>query len=410
MKQKTVVLAALAVAPACVLAQSTVQIYGVLDAGVNRVTGLAGGTQNNVVSGIMDGSRLGFKGSEDLGGGYRALFTMEHRLEVDTGGITVRPPSGSQLPDRFTNTAHLNLLSTRQGAVNLVSAGLGSRIGTNVAGNIWDRQVFVGLVTPFGGFLVGRQYTPGYEVGATFDTTATQSSLASGQIAAIPASVDLRVDNSVAYRIQAGPVSGVVMAAPGENSSSTGRFLGANVIYKTDAFSVGLGYNKRENELGETSLTSLILGGSVSLGPGTLVGSFGMVKDDHPTGLSTIAAQLAPFGAGPAAEVQNAYVQGFKQDARSMHVGYRLTTGPHTIYTAYTRWNDRRPADADAASYGAVYSYALSKRTDLNLALAHVDNKNLSQVALGQAGFAGGVTERAGTDSTSLAFGVRHRF
>jgi len=96
MKKMTAV-AALSVAAPLAMAQD-VQVYGVLDAGVSRVTGMAGGTQNSVVSGIMDGSRLGFKGSEDIGGGYRALFTMEQRLEVDTGGISNRPGSGSQLP------------------------------------------------------------------------------------------------------------------------------------------------------------------------------------------------------------------------------------------------------------------------------------------------------------------------
>src|SRR5258706_8507827 len=88
MKQRIVALAALAVASPAVLAQSNVQIYGIMDAGVSQVTGLKGGTRTFLVSGIMEGSRLGFKGNEDLGGGYRALFTMEHRLEADTGGIS----------------------------------------------------------------------------------------------------------------------------------------------------------------------------------------------------------------------------------------------------------------------------------------------------------------------------------
>ena len=71
---------------------------------------------------------------------------------------------------------------------------------------------------------------------------------------------------------------------------------------------------------------------------------------------------------------------------------------------------DRRAANADVASYGAAYSYALSKRTDINVVLTHFDNKNLAQAAPGQAGFLGGVTKSAGTDSNSLALGVRHRF
>ena len=41
----------------------------------------------------------------------------------------------------------------------------------------WDRQIYVGLVTPFGAVLAGRQYTPAYELSAAFDVMGTQSSL-----------------------------------------------------------------------------------------------------------------------------------------------------------------------------------------------------------------------------------------
>lgn len=388
-----------------------VQVYGILDGGVSRVTGVAGGNKNSVVSGIMDGSRLGFKGSEDLGAGYKAVFTLEHRLELDTGGISSRPPSGSQLPDRLSSAALLGLPGGLQPVVTSVSATLGSQIGTNLANNFWDRQVFVGLVTPFGGFLVGRQYTPAYEVAGTFDTTSTQSSLSAGQTSSFPPSVDIRASNAVAYRLQAGPVSGVVMYAPDEGSTTSGHFKGINAIYKHAVFSVGAGYNLRKNEQGEDSLTTFVLGGSVNAGPGTIVISAARVKDDHPSALSSLPGQLTPsVGAVNAALVYNAFVQGLKQDGRQYHVGYRFTTGPHTIHAATTFWDDRRPGNSDVLSYGGVYTYAFSKRTDLNFVLTHFDNKNLAQMAPGQGGFVGGVTSSAGTDSTNVALGVRHRF
>lgn len=396
------------------------QVYGVLDAGVTRVTGLRGGTQSSVVSGIMDGSRLGFKGNEDLGGGYRTLFTMEARVEADTGSVSNRPASGSQLPDRLSSATLLGLPAQLQPVVSNVAAGIGSTVGVNLAGNFWDRQIYVGLVTPVGAVLAGRMYTPAYELASAFDTTGTQSSLASGQIASVPSSVDIRASNALAYRIQQGPISGVFMYALGEGSRTTGRLLGVNAMYKTDAFSVGAAYNTRRNELAQKSLTSFVLGATVAVGPGTVVASFINVKDDNPTGLSSIAAGVAPalvgqglsapVAAATAGAVQNAFVQGLKQDARLMHVGYRMTTGPHTIYVAYSTFNDRRPNNADVASYGGVYSYALSKRTDLNFVLTHFDNKNLAQAAPGQAGYLGGVTASAGVDSTVVAAGIRHRF
>ena len=61
--KKIIALTALAAASSAALAQSSVTIYGVLDAGVSRVSGLRGGTRNDVISGIMDGSRLGLRGN-----------------------------------------------------------------------------------------------------------------------------------------------------------------------------------------------------------------------------------------------------------------------------------------------------------------------------------------------------------
>ena len=134
-------------------------------------------------------------------------------------------------------------------------------------------------------------------------------------------------------------------------------------------------------------------------------------KDDNPSGVSGIAASLTPLvGAAGAVLVQGAFTNALKQDAQLIHIGYRFITGPNTIYAAYSAVNDKRAANADVASYGVAYTYSLSKRTDLNAVLTHFDNKNLAQAAPGQAGFLGGVTATAGTDSNSVAFGIRHRF
>ncbi|HEV7454671.1 MAG TPA: porin, partial [Candidatus Saccharimonadales bacterium] len=65
-----------------VLAQSNITIYGIADTGI-QVSRFGNGTQYNMASGIADGSRLGFKGTEDIGGGYKAIFTLEARVELD---------------------------------------------------------------------------------------------------------------------------------------------------------------------------------------------------------------------------------------------------------------------------------------------------------------------------------------
>jgi hypothetical protein len=199
------------------------------------------------------------------------------------------------------------------------------------------------------------------------------------------------------------------MAAPGERSATTGHFVGAMAMYKTEKFGVGLGYNARENEVGQKSLQSTSLGGSLVLGPGTAFAQVVQIKDENPSGLSTLSASLTPSFGGFAPTIANAFVQALKQDAQVNHIGYRLTTGPHIVYVAYTTLSDKL-RDADTASYGAAYTYSLSKRTAINAAATHFNNKGLAQAAPGQAGFLGGVTASAGTDSNSFAVGIRHSF
>ena len=80
MKKTLIALAALA-ATGAVFAQSSVTVYGLVEAQVGRQT------QDAPITKLYDvaGSRLGFTGTEDLGGGLKASFLMEHRFDPDTG-------------------------------------------------------------------------------------------------------------------------------------------------------------------------------------------------------------------------------------------------------------------------------------------------------------------------------------
>ncbi|MDP1528305.1 MAG: porin [Rhodoferax sp.] len=392
---------------------SSVTLYGLADVGITSVSGLKAGTVTQVASGIMEGSRWGIKGTEDMGGGYKTIFTLEARVELDTGASSNRPITGSQLSDRFSQAALLGLPGGLQPAVDAVDGLLATQYGVNVNNAVFDRQAFVGLITPVGAVLAGRQYTPAYETFATYDIMATQSALSAGQIVQFPAVFEIRTSNALAYRIVKDGISGAFMYAPGEvaGDSGKGRLLGINAGYKTDTFSVGLGYNTRNNELGEKSLTSTVLGASMNMGSSTISSLVAKIKDDHPNGLSAIAPALTPsIGSVFAGMVQTSFINAFKQDGTLFHIGYRNVTGPHTISVAYNRYDDKRPANADVKSYGAAYTYALSKRTDLNAVLVRFDNSANAQVAPGGNGYLGGVTASAGTDSTGVAFGIRHRF
>ena len=420
-KKTAFALSALALASSAVMAQSTpssVTVYGIVDAGVVHNTGVT--NKNQVVSGIMEGSRIGFRGNEDLGGGFSARFVLENRTELNNGTVSNRPQSGLQLPDRFADASLLvpALCPAQpcaiQAAVSQVNATLATgALGVNLRNGFWDRQLYVGLVTPVGAVLAGRQYTPAYEVTATFDTLGTQSSLSAGQVASFPASTEIRIDNALQYRIVFGGLTASAMYALGgvPDNSKAGRLGGVMAMYRTDAFAVGFGYNQRNNDIGQKSLRSTVVGASAQLGPGTLSGLYVNFKDDNPSGVSTLATSLAPaVGVAAASTLQQAYANALRQDGKLMHIGYKMPLGPHTLYVAYSTFDDKRSFNADTASYGAAFTYAFSKRTDLNAVLTHFNNKNLAQAAPGQAGFLGGFTTSAGTDSNSLALGIRHRF
>ncbi|MBG6222194.1 MULTISPECIES: porin [unclassified Janthinobacterium] len=81
MKKSLVALALFGAFAATAQAQSSVQIYGTIDAGLGKLTG-----ETTKVT-KRDNNKLGFKGSEDLGNGLKAIFQLEIRYEADTGTL-----------------------------------------------------------------------------------------------------------------------------------------------------------------------------------------------------------------------------------------------------------------------------------------------------------------------------------
>ena len=86
MKKSLIALAALATVATAAQAQSSVSVYGIIDSGYLRFKSDAdAGAIQQVTSGALSTSRLGFKGTEDLGGGLKANFTLENQFSADTG-------------------------------------------------------------------------------------------------------------------------------------------------------------------------------------------------------------------------------------------------------------------------------------------------------------------------------------
>lgn len=385
-------------------AQSSVTLYGLADVSITHVTGYAQGGVTSLSSGHMEGSRWGLKGEEDLGGGYKALFTVESRVELDNGGLGNRPVSGNQLPDRLTAGLPASL------ATALTNKAIGPTLGVNLTDTGFDRQAWLGLVTPVGGFFIGRQYTPAFETLATFDMMNTQSALSAGQVMTIPAGLDVR-DSALQYRVEQGPWSGSLMASfNGDGSSSANnRLLGLNATYLGSAFQVGFGYNTKNDSAGLQALRTTVLGASTQWGAWKFSGLFARIEEPNPSSGQELKAELSAHHV-PAPLIATV-LDRLKQDAHMLHLGARYDMGAAGQLTlAVNRLNDRRSSNADITSCGAAYSYPLSKRTQLYGVLARFNNSAHAQAAPGGNNYLGGVTATAGTDSTSITVGMYHSF
>jgi GBP family porin len=132
MKKTLLALAAIAASSAA-LAQSSVTLYGVIDASVESVKGDKSVTR--VSSDNLSTSRFGLKGTEDIGGGLKANFVLESGLKSDTGAADTT---------RFFNrAAWVGLNSSTLGEVRL--GRIDSLIG-DVAGNVLSAQPYDDLV------------------------------------------------------------------------------------------------------------------------------------------------------------------------------------------------------------------------------------------------------------------------
>lgn len=113
MKIKTISAAALLAT--CGIAHadtSSVTLYGLIDYGVNYTSNSAGGRVIGGASGIMQGSRWGFKGVENLGGGLSAVFQLENGFDLGKGTAL----QGGAL---FGRQAYMGLSSNKYGSITL---------------------------------------------------------------------------------------------------------------------------------------------------------------------------------------------------------------------------------------------------------------------------------------------------
>ncbi|MGM9489682.1 porin [Ideonella sp. YS5] len=217
-------------------AQSGVNIYGVLDTNLGWGSGSVSDNKQVGTGGLM-GSRLGFRGTEDLGDGLKANFVIEHGLNSDTG------MQASPAPGLF-----------------------------------WNRLAYVGLGSRFGDVNLGRQYTPTFLVHATYDAfgpqgVAAQQVLLGSMEFAQPASI--RAANSVSYLTPntLGGFALTAMVSANEGSPTGGKYTGLSLTWQGGSLSTTAAFARYYNPALD-DLDAFTLGARYSFGAFTLYGLY----------------------------------------------------------------------------------------------------------------------------------------
>lgn len=229
MIKKTMALTALLAAAAGASAQSSVTVFGVIDANVGWGKGSLTSLKRLGNSGFL-GSRLGFRGTEDLGGGLKVNFVIETGINNDDGT--------SASPTVF-----------------------------------WNRLSYLGLSGDWGELQLGRNYTPTFLVHATYDAfgpqgVAAQQVLFGSMEVSQPANI--RANDSVNYN---SPKLGglVTVQAMVTDRSTPNDYRGIRANLSTGGLSADLAVGHFGNPtIGD--LKSLTIGARYVTGPFKLYG------------------------------------------------------------------------------------------------------------------------------------------
>lgn len=370
MQKKLIALAVAGLVSAPVFAQSNIQIYGVADAYMQYGDSMGDDTMG-VESGGLSGSRLGFRGEEDLGSGLKAVFVLEQGFNIDNGQ----------------------------------SAAISGDDRSDKSDDVFTRQAYVGLKGNFGQVALGRQYAPGYFTGE-YDALLNASISPMSQLSSftgltITPNSAARWNNSVTYNgtFQSVSLSGIYSAGNEETDVKNGPDngdddkYGVSLKYDNGPLKVGgiyqavefTGYDGTTKTGIDETQKEWLIGASYNFGMATLAGSYQQGRDvggnkDLDVDLWQVGV-IVPVGAG------------------NIHVAYAQADADKVTNVLS---NDVKPK-----SFTVAYTHALSKRTTGYLGYTKVDYDDLLWSDLGDD--SRGENEKV--DDTDLFYvGVRHTF
>lgn len=296
-------------------AQSSVTIYGILDATVRYAShaGAGGGHLYSLNDASFTGSRLGFRGTEDLGGGMKAFFSLEQGLD---------PSSGTMMQATAT-------------------ANYGQAVTTG--GRVFGREALVGLTAGTAGTVtLGRQYTFAHVLSSRFQPfgNPNQDSLAmlSGHHVA-------RQDNMAKYAADVGPVNIGVSKTFGEGTNGAAWGLAAS--YKGGPIELMAYSSNMDSFNGAETRKIRGLGGTYEV-------------------TSTFKAYL-----GAMKRTQRVSLQ-----VNDVWIGaLSYTVNPFVFTVSYSEDKQRKVAEGSRKLAWVSVNYLFSKRTD---AYVEVDNNKLT--------------------------------
>lgn len=373
--KKTTVAALLGALSSIAAAQSSVTIFGVIDATVQHA-GQAGAHVNRVNGvGGNQFSRLGFRGIEDLGGGLSAGFTLDAGLNVDDGTGSVASTNNQAGPASGTP---------------LTAGGSANARALNGTGLVFSRRSTVSLMSrQWGELRVGRDFVPTYWNLTQFDPFGTAGSgsvnnLAQGALTRVSTvTTAIRASNSVGYFLPSvAGLYGQAMYALGENASNSaggtrddGRYAGLRLGYVAGALNVAASHGKTTLVSGDVSTTNL--GASYELVAAKLMAQY--FKDRN----EIVAAPSS---------------------SRGWLLGAQVNVGSDYVPISYTTVRDNTPVPRSARQLAVGYVHNFSKRTAVYTTYSKIRNKD------GAALTGGGVTGVANQPWTGLDLGIRHAF
>jgi predicted porin len=336
-------------------AQTNVTIYGIADAALVSESGGSAGHQTKITSGAASASRIGFRGTEDLGNGMSAFFTLETGVKLDTGEL-------------------------------------------DAANTIFNRQAFVGIKTKAGAVALGRQYTP-YHLTLTAVADPFGTGYAGTSKNLFPDNgTNVRTSNTITYTSPT--VNGVhaelAYSAGEQTELSAGRQYGGALDLDRGNLRVRLAYNSKNTDVAATGVNH-DLGRNVLLGANydfKWIKLYGAFEVDKGFNSATLGNANNPYGGAKPTP---------STDGREILLGFSAPVGPGTLMFSTQYKDDRTRFNQDAHEWGIGYLYALSKRTGVYAAYAHIDNKN-------GAGYTVANNTESGTGNTGYNLGIRQTF